>query len=550
MNRETSHITNSFITSNKLLDIEKQRKLFFIKYSYILLNVILFGFVIINYYSKAYQRATIEAIILLCSLIALAINIIFKKHGILEVVILSIVIILFSYLYLDGPNSAIWILTFPAMAFFVQGQKWGTVLTTTVGAIMLVLYAYDSFRPTPALEDDFKLRLFILYISLSGLIFLFEQSRYTSYIGLKKMASMVVEEEEKLHTILSTSDPIIFATDKNGTIELLKGKSLESINLTEKSCRGLPLSSTLCGCSNIEEQINEAILGETIRKEIEICDRIFDTVFTPWKNHDGKIIGVIGMALDITEKQNIHRQLETARKMEAIGKLAGGIAHDFNNMLGAISGYAELIQKKFSGTDEKLDKYIEHILSATEHSSDLVYKLLAFSRKGAFQSGPVDLHGTIVDVIELLEETRGKGIKITKKLLAENFTIIGDHSQLQNAFMNLAINAIDAMPNGGELIFESSEFYIDKEFLQKKPYQLPEGKYIEIRISDTGTGINNEILEKIFEPFFTTKETGKGTGLGLASVYGSIKSHGGAIDVTSIITKGTTFNIYIPLKTI
>ncbi|OGJ95244.1 MAG: hypothetical protein A2350_14715 [Candidatus Raymondbacteria bacterium RifOxyB12_full_50_8] len=247
------------------------------------------------------------------------------------------------------------------------------------------------------------------------------------------------------------------------------------------------------------------------------------------------------------ERGQLENQLRQSQKMEAIGQLAGGIAHDFNNMLAGISGFGDLLRTKFGKENPIVEKYANSIVSTAGRASDLTSKLLAFSRKGKFELVLLDVHETITEVVKILERTIEKNITITQKFRARPSTLLGDPSQVQNAILNLAVNARDAMPKGGELNIATDVITIDERFIAQRAYKINLGKYIRISISDTGMGMNEEVKARLFEPFFTTKAVGKGTGLGLASVYGTAKSHDGFVDVFSEIGKGSTFSVFLPL---
>ncbi|MBD3343795.1 MAG: PAS domain S-box protein [Chitinivibrionales bacterium] len=262
---------------------------------------------------------------------------------------------------------------------------------------------------------------------------------------------------------------------------------------------------------------------------------------------------VLGIARDITlrkrveeEKKALEAQLRQAQKMEAIGLLAGGIAHDFNNALGAIAGYADLIKQSFGKDNPRLLKYASMIFNSSERAADLTTKLLAFARRGKFESSAIHVNDIIDEVIGLLERTVPKNIMILQNLNADPSVIIGDHTQIQNAILNLALNARDAMPQGGTLSFNSELVELDEKFAQEHPYHVVQGTYVYVTVDDTGIGMDEETKKRIFEPFFTTKEKGKGTGLGLASVYGTIKSHNGYIEVYSETGNGTSVVMYFP----
>jgi PAS domain S-box-containing protein len=264
---------------------------------------------------------------------------------------------------------------------------------------------------------------------------------------------------------------------------------------------------------------------------------------------------VLGNARDITqrkqaeeEKARLEAQVRQSTKMEAIGQLAGGIAHDFNNLLAAISGYAELARDKYGAGNPGLAKYVNNIYDTSRRAADLTSRLLAFARKGKFEMVVVDLHETIPSVIRLLEHTIDRRISLVQECRAPLSTVLGDPTQLQNAVLNLAVNARDAMPNGGNLTFSTALVEVGEEEVRRAPYQIIAGQYVRLTVSDTGVGMGEEIRSRLFEPFFTTKAPGKGTGLGLASVYGTVKSHNGYIDVASQPGTGSRFHLYLPLS--
>lgn len=249
---------------------------------------------------------------------------------------------------------------------------------------------------------------------------------------------------------------------------------------------------------------------------------------------------------DVTKEYELEQQLNHSRKMDAIGQLAGGVAHDFNNMLGGIMSAAQLLKLPKMKLDENGIKYVDMILQASSRAADLTAKLLAFGRKGKIASTALNIHNTIEDAIAILNRTIDKKVRISHKKNAKNSMVVGDSSGLQNALMNLGINASHAMPNGGEIYLETSNILLNKTYCDASPFKIEPGEYIEITIRDTGCGIPLENIRKIFEPFYTTKGPGEGTGLGLAAVYGTIKDHHGAINVYSEVGTGTAFHIYLP----
>jgi PAS domain S-box-containing protein len=256
---------------------------------------------------------------------------------------------------------------------------------------------------------------------------------------------------------------------------------------------------------------------------------------------------IFSMAIDITESKMLEEKLRQSQKMEAIGQLAGGIAHDFNNMLSGIMGSAELLDLMLPADSPYRDQ-VRTIIKSAGTAADLTGKLLAFSRKGKIVSGIVNIHESIMTVIAILKRTIDRNISIETSLDALSFTMTGDASLIQNAILNLGINARDAMPEGGRIVISTSNVYLDKASCEFENGCIEPGEYICIDVRDTGQGIPENIRQKIFEPFFTTKEPGKGTGLGLSAVYGTVREHSGTISVKSSQGKGTVFSICLPLK--
>ncbi len=247
------------------------------------------------------------------------------------------------------------------------------------------------------------------------------------------------------------------------------------------------------------------------------------------------------------QRQMLEEQLRQAQKMEAIGQLAGGIAHDFNNILAGISGYADIIRTRYGDVDPKLTRYAGIIFEATQRASDLTNKLLTFARKAKKEFVPIDLNQTVLDVLRLLEPSFESRIAIVHHLTSERAVVRADRTQVHNLIMNLALNARDAMPDGGELRITSEVVHLDESTASNHLSALDPGAYLHLAVHDTGTGMDEAIKARLFEPFFTTKPPGKGTGLGLASVYGTVQEHRGEITVDSEPGKGSTFHVYLPL---
>ena len=265
----------------------------------------------------------------------------------------------------------------------------------------------------------------------------------------------------------------------------------------------------------------------------------------PMNDAHGNVIAVIEIVDDITEKKRLEDQLRQSQKMEAVGKLAGGIAHDFNNILTAIIGYGSLLQADI-GEDSHLISRLEHILTSAGKAAKLTRQLLAFSRKQIMSPKPVNLNDIIRDMEKLLTRLVSEDIEIKIMLSEKDLTIMADSGQIEQVIMNLATNARDAMPHGGQLTITTETFRMESGFIKEKGFGK-RGRYACISVADTGEGLDERTKERIFEPFFTTKDVGKGTGLGLAVVYGIVSQHNGYIDVQSELGRGTTFKIYLPL---
>ncbi|MFP4521495.1 MAG: two-component system sensor histidine kinase NtrB [Fibrobacterota bacterium] len=255
----------------------------------------------------------------------------------------------------------------------------------------------------------------------------------------------------------------------------------------------------------------------------------------------------INQIASLEEKDALADKLRQREKLEAIGQLAGGIAHDFNNILGIIMGFAEMISLNTPEGGENR-KFVDTIIKSVNRASGLTHKMLTFARKGREQVVWVNIHELINNVIILLENSLDLNIELEKDLSASEVSIEGDPGMLQNAFLNVAINSRDSIEKEGRITFSTQDVEINENQMQTaKGDFLNAGKYVKVVISDNGSGMDKETVGKLFEPFFTTKEVGKGTGLGLASVYGCVKAHKGGIEIDSEPGEGTFFIMYFPV---
>jgi two-component system cell cycle sensor histidine kinase/response regulator CckA len=258
-----------------------------------------------------------------------------------------------------------------------------------------------------------------------------------------------------------------------------------------------------------------------------------------YQNQNGALV----FARDVTERRLLEDQLRQSQKMEVIGQLAGGVAHDFNNILAVIQGYYDLLKIDGDLSPAQAD-YIEQIGAAAQRAAALTRQLLLFSRKEIFRLGDLNLNQSINEMAKILRRTLGEHIELQFKFALQPLFIHADAGMMNQALMNLAVNARDAMPKGGRLVIETSVVDFD-ESVRAHSDQARPGSFVCLSVSDNGCGISAENLPRIFEPFFTTKDVGKGTGLGLATVFGIVQQHQGWIEVQSEAGRGTTFRIYI-----
>jgi PAS domain S-box-containing protein len=254
--------------------------------------------------------------------------------------------------------------------------------------------------------------------------------------------------------------------------------------------------------------------------------------------------GVGLVILDATERKALEGQLLQAQKMEAVGRLAGGIAHDFNNVLTAVMSYSDLLLQDLAPSDRRRDDVVE-IASAARRAAALTRQLLAFSRQQVLQAWPLDLNATVTEIEKMLGRLIGADVEVVTLLEPRLGIVKADRGQIEQVIVNLAVNARDAMADGGVLIIQTANVVVTEQDARADPTAVP-GDYVRLSVSDTGTGMTAQVRARIFEPFFTTKERGKGTGLGLSTVYGIVKQSGGSIAVTSEPGRGTTFDIYLP----
>jgi two-component system, cell cycle sensor histidine kinase and response regulator CckA len=314
---------------------------------------------------------------------------------------------------------------------------------------------------------------------------------------------------------------------------------------------GMNLAGNLfCDPSELP-RIFEMVAAQKSFKDLEIAWKRKDTSVTTLRC-SGVLVkgpGEVGacvevFAEDVTEKRSLERQLQVAQKMEAVGRLSGGIAHDFNNMLGVIIGYSQVLKKRLD-IDNPLRDHAEEIEKAGQRAAALTRQLLAFSRQQVLTPAILNLNTLLAELGKMLPRLIGEDIELALKLDPALGSVKADQSQVEQVVMNLAVNARDAMPQGGKLVIETANVNLDETFTSRHPGSKA-GRFVVLAVTDNGSGMNAETMAHIFEPFFTTKEAGKGTGLGLATVYGVVKQSGGYIWVDSQEGKGSSFRVYLP----
>lgn len=272
--------------------------------------------------------------------------------------------------------------------------------------------------------------------------------------------------------------------------------------------------------------------------------KCFDTTATPLRNPEGVLEGCVHVMRDVTERRALEAQYRQAQKMEAMGRLAGGVAHDFNNLLTAINGYGGLLLNRL-GEDSTLRRYADEVCKAGDRAASLTRQLLVFSRRQEVVLQILDLNAIVANLDKMLRRVIGEDIELVTILGSGLGAIKADPGQMEQVILNLAVNSRDAMPQGGKLTIETTPAELAQACFHRHG-EIPPGAYVVLAVSDSGCGMDAETQTHIFEPFFTTKEEGKGTGLGLATVYGIVKQSGGSVWVNSELERGTMFKVYFP----
>ena len=362
----------------------------------------------------------------------------------------------------------------------------------------------------------------------------------------------LLRSEDRYRELFENANDIVYTHDLAGNFTSINKAAERVLGYTHEDVLTLTVRDVVEpeDAATAQQMIAKKVAGDASRTEYELAvrtksgRRVTLEVNTRLIRHDGAIVGVQGIARDVTERKRLEWQLGQSQKMEAVGQLAGGIAHDFNNLLTAILGNTQLAQLGETMTPE-LRECLHEIASASHRAAALTRQLLVFSRQEQIDRRPVSLATSLGDFMKMLRRIIGEHIDVRLAIAADVPPVLADLAQIEQVVLNLAVNARDAMPDGGRLVIEVDQVTLTDP-VGTSTSRVPAGRYARLRFTDSGCGIRADLRERIFEPFFTTKPVGEGTGLGLAVVYGIVRQHDGFIDVASEPGEGTRFVVYLP----
>jgi len=366
-------------------------------------------------------------------------------------------------------------------------------------------------------------------------------------IERKRAEEKLRQSEARLRVLVEQLPALLWTVDRDLRFTSALGSGLAKLGLKPNQLVGLSLADYFQPADQASAPIaahHSAIAGERVAFSFEWKENSYACHVEPLRDAAGTVHGAICMALDVTDRKRLEEQFRQSQKMEAVGRLAGGIAHDFNNLLMVIQGYADLLAERLPA-GESLRRNAEQIQVAAQRAAGLTQQLLAFSRKQILAPKVLNINSVVVDMEKMLRRVIGEDIELRTSSTPDLWLIKADRSQIEQVVMNLAVNARDAMPSGGRLTIETANVEFDSS-VSHPSTAIPAGKYVMLAVTDNGSGMDEKTKAHIFEPFFTTKEKGKGTGLGLATVYGVVKQSGGFVWVYSELGQGTTFKIYLP----
>jgi PAS domain S-box-containing protein len=366
-------------------------------------------------------------------------------------------------------------------------------------------------------------------------------------IERKRSEEKVRESEARLRVLVEQLPAVLWTVDRNLRFTSALGAGFVRLKIKPDALLGTLLLDYFETTDQTFLPIaahRRAVAGEPMTFHVEWKSGSYACHVEPLRDSDGQVSGAICMSLDITDRKQLEEQLRQAQKMEAVGRLAGGIAHDFNNLLMVIQGYSDLLVERLPGGDP-LRRNAEQIQMASQRASSLTRQLLAFSRKQMLAPKILNVQSVVAEMEKILRRLIGEDIQLETSSAPDLGLVKADRSQIEQVILNLAVNARDAMPQGGRLTIETANVELDSSY-SHPPAVLSPGRYVMMAVTDNGCGMDAETQAHVFEPFFTTKEKGKGTGLGLATVYGVVKQSGGYVWVYSEPGRGTSFKIYLP----
>jgi signal transduction histidine kinase/ActR/RegA family two-component response regulator len=365
------------------------------------------------------------------------------------------------------------------------------------------------------------------------------------------------DSQARLRTIFETSYQFQGLIALDGVLLDANATSLAAINERLEDVAGqsyweTPWFAATPGMPELlRDWVGQAASGATMRQELALKlpagERSFDFSLRPIRDMRGEVIAMVPEAVETTERRRTEEALRQAQKMEAVGQLTGGIAHDFNNLLAGIMGSLELLQRRLtSGRTDGVERYCAAAITSAQRASALTQRLLAFARRQPLDPKMLDANRLVASMEDLLRRTLGPGIALEMVPAGGLWPTMSDPNQLESAILNLAINARDAMQEGGSLTIETGNAFLDDAYCRAQADEVRPGQYVQVSVTDTGTGMTPNVIAKAFDPFFTTKPTGQGTGLGLSMVYGFVKQSNGHVRIYSEPGDGTTFKIYLP----
>jgi two-component system, cell cycle sensor histidine kinase and response regulator CckA len=458
-----------------------------------------------------------------------------------------------------------------AMVFTLFGTRWALATATGLFGVGLLSVGLDYahiFTPIPLPPSVPRLVLYLIQLLLSLLILGGIQRLLSEALQDARRKHREAEDaraaesasELAFHAVFDQASIGMILLDKHGDIMQLNERAMNWLGASEELLIGHALYDAPLWNEAQQQLLSEvvatAVAGHASRQELTVAgslgvQRVYQINLSPFHTADGGLGRVIVEVVEVSDLVRTRTMLAQARRLEALGKLSGGVAHDINNMLAAIQGACDLLSGARDAPDlRRVEVSREIIQASVSRASSLTKQLLAFGRQDRFESVDIDVNRLVLDMGQLFERTLHKNITIRIVTSEDPVYVRGDLAALENALLNLALNAQDSMPNGGTLSVSTRWFELDRAFGADIDRELEPGPTVMIRVSDTGSGMSDTVRERMFEPFFTTKPSGKGTGLGLAAVHGTVGNHRGAIVVHTQEGIGSTFDLYFPAATL